>query len=88
MTTARENRRVYPVDWRELSQFIRFGGPTGACERCGRLHGAEVTQLGDGTWQSAEHEVRRNGRGRRVRGPPGPEVMKAGQPWLAGLAPV
>jgi hypothetical protein len=88
MPIAPENRRLYPVDWRELSQLIRFGRAKGACERCGRPHGAEVAHLGDGTWWDAGRKHWRDGRGRRVRGLPAPpEVMEARQPWLAGLGP-
>ena len=42
-------RYFYPIDWRELSHAIRFGRAGGACERCGRPHGAEVVTL-SGTW--------------------------------------
>ena len=42
-------RYFYPIDWRELSHAIRFGRAGGACERCGRRHGAEVVTL-SGTW--------------------------------------
>jgi hypothetical protein len=88
MPIAPENRWLYPIDWRELSQLIRFGRAKGRCERCSRPHGAEVvTHLGNGTWWDAEREVWRDGRGRRVRGLPRPEVMEASQPWLAGLGP-
>jgi hypothetical protein len=88
MPIARENRWLYPIDWRELSQLIRFGRAKGACERCGRPHGAEVTHLGDGTWWDAQREHWRDGRGRRMRGLPPPEVMETVQPWLEGLGPI
>lgn len=87
MPIAPENRWLYPIDWRELSALIRFGRAKGACERCGRPHGAEVTHLGDGTWWDAKRGVWRDGRGRRVRGLPAPEVIEAGQLWLADLGP-
>jgi hypothetical protein len=84
---APENRWLYPIDWRELSVVIRFTRARGRCERCGRPHRAEVTHLGDGTWWDVEREVWRDGRGRRVRRLPRPEVMEARQPWLVGLGP-
>lgn len=89
MPIAPETRWLYPIDWRELSRVIRFGRAKGACERCGRRHGAEITHLGDGrgTWWDAEREHWRDGRGRRVRGLPRPEVIEAMQPWLEGLEP-
>ncbi len=87
MPIAPENRWLYPIDWRELSRLIRFDRAKGACERCGRPHGAEVTHLGDGTWWDAGREAWRDGRGRRVRGLPAPEVLLAHQPHLDGLGP-
>ena len=85
MPIARENRWLYPIDWRELSRLIRFTRAKGRCERCGRPHGADVTHLGDGTWWDAERGRWRDGRGRRVRGMPSPEVLEAQQPSLEGL---
>jgi hypothetical protein len=87
MPITPENRCLYPIDWRELSQLIRFKRAKGRCECCGRPHGTEVVHQGDGTRWDTEREVWRDGRGRRVRGLPTPEVMEASQPWLAGLAP-
>ena len=89
MPIAPEHRWLYPIDWRELSQVIRFTRARGRCEHCGRPHGAEVTHLGDGrgTWWDPEREHWRNGRGRRVRGLSAPEAMTARQPRLAGLEP-
>ncbi len=40
---------LYPINWLQLSRLVRFGRAKGACNRCGRPHGAEVTHLGDGT---------------------------------------
>ncbi len=87
MSIAPETRWLYPIDWRELSTFIRFGRAKGCCEHCGRPHGAEITHLGNGTWWDAGREFWRDGRGRRVRGLPGPEVIEARQTWLEDLGP-
>ena len=47
MPIAREHRWLYPIDWRELSAFIRFGRAKGRCEHCQRPHGRHVLHLGD-----------------------------------------
>lgn len=47
------NRFFYPIDWRELSEVIRFGRAKGCCEQCGRPHGQLVFHLGDGRWWDA-----------------------------------
>lgn len=90
MPIAPEQRNFYPIDWRELSQLIRFGRAKGACERCGRPHGREVVHLGDGTgtWWDEERDCWRDGRGRRVRGLPPPAALEARQPSLDGLGPI
>jgi hypothetical protein len=85
MPIAPENRQLYPIGWRELSALICFGRARGCCERCGRPHGAGVMHLGDGTCWNAEREHWRDGRGRRVRGLPAPEMVTARQLRLAGL---
>lgn len=56
----------YPIDWRQLSDVIRFGRAKGRCERCGRPHGRTISHLGDGRWFDADEEVWRDGQGRAV----------------------
>jgi len=34
------NRKLYPKNWREISQYIRFERAKGKCEECGVPHGA------------------------------------------------
>ena len=63
-----EHRWLYPIDWRELSAFVRFKRAKGRCERCGRPHGAKVQHLGDGRWYDEERGCWRDDRGRMVRG--------------------
>ena len=38
-------RFFYPIDWAELSAFVRFERAGGRCERCGRRHGEVVWHL-------------------------------------------
>lgn len=61
-----ENRWLYPIDWPQLSDAIRFGRAGSRCERCGRPHRAHVAHLGDGRWWDTEARRWRCGRGRRI----------------------
>ena len=88
MPITRETRWLYPIDWPELSRWVRFGRAGGCCERCGRSHGQRVVHLGDGTWWDAARKNWRDGRGRRVRNLPPPTALEARQPCLEGLGPV
>ncbi|MCP1561896.1 UNVERIFIED_ORG: hypothetical protein M2438_005399 [Methylobacterium sp. SuP10 SLI 274] len=53
MSIRPHNRFFYPIDWRMLSEVIRFGRAKGCCEQCGWPHGQLVFQLGDGRWWDA-----------------------------------
>lgn len=72
-----QHRWLYPIDWQQISQQIRFERAKGCCEGCGRPHGQLVCHLGDGRWWDAGRQVWRDGRGRMLRGkvplPPGPD---------------
>jgi hypothetical protein len=43
-----ENRWLYPIDWQQLSDTIRFDRAGARCERCARPHLRFVAHLGDG----------------------------------------
>lgn len=62
-----EHRWLYPIDWRELSNLVRFTRAKGRCEHCDRPHGTTVLHLGDGRWWDAQRGCWRDGKGRRVR---------------------
>lgn len=62
-----ENRWLYPIDWRQLSDWVRFDRARGACERCGRPHKRRVTHLGDGRWWDVDRAIWRSDRGRAAR---------------------
>ncbi len=87
MPIAPEHRWFYPIDWRELSQVIRFTRAKGRCEHCGRPHGQEVMHLGDGTWWDTERGTWRDGRGTRVRKLPPPHAFEAEAPSFIGMPP-
>src|SRR5215218_5512764 len=70
-------RWFYPIDWRELSCVIRFERAQSRCERCRRPHGHVVQHLGDGRWWDEAELTWRNGRGRKLRGLPAPELISS-----------
>ena len=87
MPIATEHRWLYPIDWAELSQLIRFRRAKGRCEHCQRPHGREVTHLGEGTWWDEDVGAWRDGRGRRVRTIQLRADLSRTQLVFAGMAP-
>jgi hypothetical protein len=69
MPIRKELRYFYPIDWLQLSAWVRFARAKGCCEVCGRPHGKIVHHLGDGRWFDERHQTWRNGRGREVAWP-------------------
>jgi len=80
-------RWFYPIDWRELSQVIRFDRAGGRCEQCGRPHLQWVVVGPDGAWWDEERQRWRDHRGRRLRTLASPALLVARQPALAGFMP-
>ena len=39
-----ELRYYYPIDWPQISRWVRFERAKGCCEACGRPHGQVVRQ--------------------------------------------
>jgi hypothetical protein len=64
-----ELRFLYPIDWPQISRWVRFVRAKGRCQACGRPHGAIVQHLGDGRWWDEAEHIWRNGRGRRIGTP-------------------
>lgn len=50
MLIGPENRWLYPIDWQQLSDTIRFDRAGAGSKRCARPHLRFVAHLGDGTW--------------------------------------
>ena len=69
MPIRAEFRGLYPADWREISQAIRFGRAGGHCQRCCRPHGATLRVLPDGRWFDPVQRTWRDGRGKPARWP-------------------
>ena len=80
-------RWYYPIDWRELSQCIRFERARGHCERCRRPHGERVMVGDDGSWWDESLGHWRDAHGRRLCGVPSPALPMANQLLLAGFPP-
>lgn len=87
MPIAPEHRWLYPVDWAELSQLIRFRRAKGRWQRSQRPHGREVIHLGEGTWWDEDATVWRDGRGKRVRTLQLQPNLSHTQLMFAGMAP-
>jgi hypothetical protein len=64
-----EMRWFYPIDWPQLSHYVRFERAGGVCQHCGRPHAAMVYCLPDGRWYDETRQAWRNHRGRLVRAP-------------------
>ena len=50
-----ELRYFYPIDWPQISHWVRFVRAKGHCQVCGRPHGETVR-----TWAMAAGGTRRN----------------------------
>ena len=83
-----DQRWFYPIDWREISQVIRFDRAGGRCERCRRPHGDWVMVGPDGLWWDDARRDWRDHRGRRSRALPSHARLVALQLALAGFTPL
>jgi hypothetical protein len=64
-----ELRYFYPIDWPQVSQWVRFVRAGGKCQVCGRPHGETVRHLSDGRWWDKAGLTWRDGRNRKVPSP-------------------
>jgi hypothetical protein len=64
-----ELRWYYPIDWQQVSHWVRFVRAKGRCQVCGRPHGEIVRHMGDGRWWDEERQAWRDGRGRKIPSP-------------------
>lgn len=69
MPIKRELRYFYPIDWPQVSHWVRFVRAGGKCQICGRPHGETVRHLGDGRWWDEAGLIWRDGRNRKVPSP-------------------
>ena len=75
-----ELRYFYPIDWPQISHWVRFVRAKGRCQVCGRPHGETVQHLGDGRWWDETEQTWRDGRGRKVPSPALPRMCRSGRP--------
>ena len=75
-----ELRWFYPIDWPQVSRWVRFVRAKGRCQACGRPHGETVRHLGDGRWWDEGRQAWRDGRGRKVPSPAPAEERRSGRP--------
>ncbi|TBG08443.1 hypothetical protein ELG79_36595 [Rhizobium leguminosarum] len=83
-----QHRWLYPIDWPQITDAVRFGRAKGLCEHCGRPHGSLVYHLGDGRWWDEAARSWRSSHGRTVlkkrRAPfPNDAGVKATRVYLA-----
>jgi hypothetical protein len=87
MPIRKQHRWLYPIDWPQITDAVRFGRAKGKCEQCSRPHGKLVCHLGDGRWWDEESSVWRDDRGRQVRKgappPPRPDHDRTTRVYLA-----
>ena len=55
MPIRREFRPLYPLNWSELSRWVRFERAGGRCQDCGRPHLVHVRCLPDGARSTRPH---------------------------------
>jgi hypothetical protein len=69
MPIRKELRKLYPVNWKDISYFVRFVREKGRCQRCGRSHGDLVNKLADGRWFDKPNNLWRDHSGKITKWP-------------------
>src|SRR4051794_3052774 len=64
-----EFKYLYPIDWPQVSHWVRFVRAKGRCQVCGRPHGEIVRHMGDGRWWDEAQQAWRDGKGRKLPSP-------------------
>lgn len=67
-----QHRWLYPIDWPQITDAVRFQRAKGRCEQCRRPHGKLVCHDGNGSWWDEETQTWLNGNGRRLSAQPAP----------------
>ncbi len=81
MPIAKELRWLYPIDWPQISRWVRFERAGGRCEQCGRPHNRRVRQLADGRWLGADGAWR-DDTGQAARWPDLVDYAGAREAWV------
>ena len=74
MPIQRRYQFLYPIDWPQISQRIRFEVAGGRCQTCGRPHGREVRCLPDGRWLDSDVGTWRDEHGHQA---PWPDIVES-----------
>ena len=83
-----ELRYFYPIDWQQISHWVRFVRAKGRCQVCCRPHGETVQHLGDGRWWDETRQTWRDGRGRKVPSPALTRMRRCGRPRWCWRQPI
>lgn len=75
-------RWYYPIDWPQLSHWVRFVRACGQCEHCKRPHSRHIDCLADGRWQDPKSGLWRDAQGRKSD-PPGLQAVHQTRVLLA-----
>ena len=75
-----ELRYFYPIDWPQISHWVRFVRAKGHCQVCGRPHGATVQHLGDGRWWDETDQPGATAEAARSPRLPWPRMHQSGRP--------
>lgn len=69
-----QHRWLYPIDWQQITDAVRFQRAKGRCEQCARPHGQLICHLGDGRWWDRERSLWIDPSGRPIKrnAPPAP----------------
>ena len=62
-------RWYYPIDWPQLSHWVRFIRARGHCEQCCRPHGNMILCVPDGCWRDPKSGIWRDGHGKATTFP-------------------
>lgn len=62
-------RWYYPIDWVQLSKWVRFTRARGRCEHCKRPHARTIQCLPDGSWLDPDTAHWRSGDGQKIAVP-------------------
>ena len=83
-----ELRWFYPIDWPQISHWVRFVRAKGRCQVCGRPHGAIVRIWAMAAGGTRQQQTWRDGRGRKVPSPALAEMRRYGRPRWCWRPPI
>jgi hypothetical protein len=83
MPIRAELQKLYPPDWPQISNHIRFVRAGGRCEQCGRPHGEFIICYPDGRWRKIRGRQWYDACGAPLAGSPDPGAFEdEGMTWV------